>query len=473
MLQCVTNSRVLKSSLEFVSIDDYDNIVKNEFKNMCTRFNLNESQMIALVTTLDTTLLNDHYETIWDGLNYYSMACMDDYKTAYIESLYKTDLTDARIELLCDDLQKYIKCNTCINTDDHMCNTFSKACYYSHDCCIKYLLNNPQKHCPTNEYDFHYFETCDHIIDYLCRIDCPLNVIKYAFETQNRDCTPMAIFWACRHGNLNVTKYLLEVQKKSCTTDAIDYACMNGHLDVIKYLFEVRDEKCSEEALYGAIRNGHLDVVKYLFEIQKKDCVNDAINNACMNGHLNIVAYLFEKQNKDCTTVAINSACIYGHLDVVKYLFEKQHKDCTTFAVDSAIKNGHLDIVAYLFEKQNKNCSSDAISFACYYGYLDIVKYLFEKRRKKCSNMAIRYACDKSHFDIVKYLIKVQHKKITDKSIEITRDDKIKKYLLKIKHDQMEKSPNNSETTEYFTKIRNKDIKKFTTHSKFDLGFRK
>jgi len=85
MLNCINNSAILRASLELLSNDDYD--INNEFKTMCTRFGLNGTQMISLVTTLDISLLNDHYETIWDGLNYYSMACMDDYKTAYIESL--------------------------------------------------------------------------------------------------------------------------------------------------------------------------------------------------------------------------------------------------------------------------------------------------------------------------------------------------------------------------------------------------
>jgi len=90
MLHCINNSNILKASLELLSNDDYD--INNEFKTMCTRFGLNGTQMISLVTALDITLLNDNYTTIWDGLNYYSMACMDDYKKAYIESLYKTDL---------------------------------------------------------------------------------------------------------------------------------------------------------------------------------------------------------------------------------------------------------------------------------------------------------------------------------------------------------------------------------------------
>jgi len=140
---CINNSGILRLSLELLSNDDYD--INNEFKTMCTRFGLNETQMISLITTLDISLLNDYYTTIWDGLNYYSMACMDDYKKVYIESLYKTDLMDERIELLCDDLKEYIKCNSCVNVENNKCSTFKDACERHHDTCVKYLLNNPQK----------------------------------------------------------------------------------------------------------------------------------------------------------------------------------------------------------------------------------------------------------------------------------------------------------------------------------------
>jgi len=44
MSHCITNSNILRASLEFVSINDYDNVIKNEFENMCTRFGLNETQ---------------------------------------------------------------------------------------------------------------------------------------------------------------------------------------------------------------------------------------------------------------------------------------------------------------------------------------------------------------------------------------------------------------------------------------------
>jgi len=307
MLHCINNSGILRASLEFISDDDYD--INNEFKTMCTRFGLNETQMIALVTTLDISLLDNHYETIWDGLNYYSMACMDDYKTAYIESLYKTDLMDPRIELLCDDLQEYIKCNSCINVENNKCSTFKNACEMRHDVCVKYLLNNPQKHDVENDvYKNRISFKNENIIDYICLCG----------------------------GSLDVIKYLFKIQKKDCTAWAIDYACMNDHLDV----------------------------VKYLFEIQKKDCATSAINNASLNGHLETIKYLFEIQKKDCTTWAIDLASSSGHLDVIKYLFEIQKKDCTTNAIDWASKNGHLDVIKYLFEIQKKDCTNYAIKYA-------------------------------------------------------------------------------------------------------------
>jgi len=335
MLNCINNSAILRASLELLSNDDYD--INNEFKTMCTRFGLNEQQMIALVTTLDITLLNDHYTTIWDGLNYYSMACMDDYRTAYIESLYKTDLMDARIELLCDDLKEYIKCNSCINLNTSHCSTIKDACNMHHDTCVKYLLNNPQNHDVENDiyYNWKTFKDSN-IIDYICICGGSLDVIEYMFEIQNKDCTTKAIDYASKNGHFDVIKYLFEIQKKDCTTDAIDNACRNGHLDVIKYLFEIQNKDCTTDAIYYAISNGHLSIVKYLFEIQNKDCTNDAIDYASKN----------------------------GHLDVIKYLFEIQKKDCTNNAINWASQNGHLDVIAYLFEIQKKNCTNDAIKYA-------------------------------------------------------------------------------------------------------------
>jgi len=177
MLHCINNSNILKASLELISDDDHEDIIKNEFENMCTRFGLNNTQMISLVTTLDISLLNNHYDTIWDGLNYYSMTCMDDYKEAYIKSLYKTDLMDDRIENLCDDLKEYIKCNSCINVENK-CSTFKDACNVHHDTCVKYLLNNPQKHDFKNDvyikYLYNYRNT--NIIDYICACGGSLDV---------------------------------------------------------------------------------------------------------------------------------------------------------------------------------------------------------------------------------------------------------------------------------------------------------
>jgi len=375
MLNCINNSAILRASLELLSNNDYD--ITNEFKTMCTRFGLNEQQMISLVTTLDTTLLNDHYTTIWDGLNYYSMECMNDYKTAYIKSLYNTDLMDERIELLCDDLKEYIKCNSCINVENNKCGTFKNACNRHHDECVKYLLNNPQNHDVENDiYDEWDSFKNTNIIDYMCMCGGSLDVIKYAFEIQKKDCTYRAIDFASFNGYLDVVKYLSEIQNKDCTTWAIDFASKNGHLDVVKYLFEIQKKDCTTWSIDSASRNGHLSIIKYLFVIQKKDCTTWAIDWASENGYLDVIKYLFEIQKKNCTTRAIDNASENGHLDIVKYLFEIQNKDCTTDAIDFASLNGHLDVIAYLFEIQKKDCTNNAITYAKNDTIRDYVKKL-------------------------------------------------------------------------------------------------
>jgi len=244
MLHCINNSNILKESLELLSNNDYENIIKNEFETMCIKFGLNCTQMISLVTTLDTTLLNDHYNTIWDGLNYYSMACMDDYKTAYIKSLYKTDLMDDRIENLCDDLKEYIKCSSCINIENNKCSTFKNACDIHHDTCIKYLLNNPQKHDAKNDIysDYRNYGNTN-IIDYMCECGASLNIIKYLFEVKKEKCTSDAIESSCCHGRLDVVAYLIEIQNVHVDLHwSLVWAIESNYFDIVKYLFEMRGD---------------------------------------------------------------------------------------------------------------------------------------------------------------------------------------------------------------------------------------
>jgi len=275
MLHCINNSGILRASLELLSNDDFD--INDEFKTMCTRFGLNEIQMISLVTTLDISLLDNHYETIWDGLNYYSMECMDDYKKAYIESLYETDLMDDRIELLCDDLKEYIKCNSCINVENK-CRTFKDACNAHHDECVKNLLNNPQKHDVENDkYNAHKIYKNMNIIDYICWCGGSLDVIKYLFENQKKDCTDYAIDYASKNGNLSIVKYLFEIQKKDCTTWAIDWAIEYGHLDIVKYLLEIQQKECTTNGKIWAKNSGHLDIFEYLLENLKNGFITNAI----------------------------------------------------------------------------------------------------------------------------------------------------------------------------------------------------
>jgi len=410
MLNCINNSKILRESLELLSNNDYD--IKNEFKTMCTRFGLNETQMISLVTTLDISLLDNHYETIWDGLNYYSMACMDDYKTAYIESLYKTDLMDARIELLCDDLKEYIKCSTCINVKNNKCSTFKDACNAHHDVCVKYLLNDPQEHDAENDTycKLKSFKDTANIIDYICICGGSLDVIKYLFEIQKKDCTTDAIDYASKNGHLDVVAYLFEIQKKDCTDKAIIWASCCGNLDVVKYLFEIQKKDFTTDAInnsfYNSCYSGRINIVKYLFEVQKKDCTTNLIYLASCGGHLDIVEYLFEIQKKDCTNNAIDGASARGQLDVIKYLFENQKKDCTTYAIDNASQNGHLEVIKYLFEDQNKDCTTNAIDWASKNGHLDVIKYLFEIQNKDCTDDAIKHAKNDTIRDYVKKMKK-------------------------------------------------------------------
>jgi len=274
MYDCVTNSRIINASLDMLAKEDHDACIKTEFKNMCLRCDLSESEMISLVTTLDITLLDNHYDTIWDGLNYYSMICMDKFMDAYIQSVYDSGSRDNRINMLCDDLREYMSNKTlmCIG-DNHGCKTLKNACERTHDWCIKYLLNNPKKHKFEDDVCdipcFYYISfNMSNIIDYLCCCGCSLDIVKYFFEVLGKNCTDIATSGACFNGHLDIVKYLFEVQNIDCSYDAIYCACFNGHLDIVKYLCETLKKKCSKKALLITIKNSHLDVLKYFVEVQ-------------------------------------------------------------------------------------------------------------------------------------------------------------------------------------------------------------
>jgi len=376
---CVMNSKILRSSFELISDidnDDYDTMIIDEFKKMCLRFDLNETQMITLVTTINLSLLNAHYNTIWNSFNYYSMDCMDEYKNKYVEKLYTINLSDHRIEYLCDDLKEYIKANTCINVVNDMCRTFKNACEKKHDLCVIYLLN-----------DTMYNGTCH--CSYFHRSGCRIF----------NDCGWIVCQWGA---SLNVVKYLFEVLQFRNSNKYIDWASKHGHIDVVKYLFEVQHANCTTDAIDWASAKGHLSIVKYLFEVQHKDCTTYAIDWASQGGHLSIVKYLFEVQHKDCSTYAIYNACEYNHLDVVKYLFEVQHKDCSHIQ-NCVISKGYINILQYLFEVQHKDCNENAITYACNQGHHDVVKYLVEIQNKNIPIISLIYA---KNNDMRMYLIK-------------------------------------------------------------------
>jgi len=379
MLQCVSNSSILNAQLENIPLNMREKFIQNEFNDMCTTFELNESEMIALITAQDVSLLDDHYDSIWNGLKNYSMQCMEDYKNAYIEHVYNHHLIDPRIEFLCDDLKHYITENTCINSDGIPCTSFRDACKKQCDGCAKHLLNG-QDYIERLKLPIQYH--VENIIDYACEWGASLNTIKYLFEVKHKDCSTNAIDWASGY-DIDVVKYLFEVQHKNCTVYAIENACEYGHLDIVKYLFEVQHKDCTTRAIDCASLNGHLDIVKYLFEIQHKDCTTHAIDWASKNGYLDIIKYLFEVQHKDCTTSAIDEASWKGHLDIIKYLFEVQHKDCTIDAINWASAKGHVNVVKYLVEIQHKEYTNDAIDLANKYGHTHVVKYLLDMKNKK------------------------------------------------------------------------------------------
>jgi len=431
MINCITNSNILSKSLEFVEENDYKNVVENEFKNMCTRFGLNESEMISVIMTKNILLLDTHYETIWDSLNFYSMQCIDEYKNKYIESLYKTDLMDARIELLCDDLKEYIKHNSCINVETDKCNTFKIACTRQHDECVKYLINDQDKIVQKN---------VTNIVDHMYLCGASYNIIKYLLEEKNATCSDNTIDYACGHGHLDIVKYLFEVHNKNCTDKGMKLACIYGHSNIIKYLFETHGKKCTYYHVDLACERGHFDIIKYAFEVQQTDCFGHGIYSACKNGNLDIVKYLLGKQ---CCTridfrIMADFACKYGHLDIVKYLLEERNIKFYNRHFKYACSNKHLYIVKYLLKKYSfghydyKTC----FEFVCENEHLNIAMYMIKKDRSVSYGgikKVIRLFLKKRQLNCAKYLIELCKYKITNYDINYfaTRGDLyILKYLV-------------------------------------------
>jgi len=461
MINCITNSNILTKSFEFVEENEYNDIMKKEFENMCTRFNLNESQMISLVTTLDLSLLNDNFENIWDGLNFYSMGCIDNYKEAYVKSLYKFNFKDSRIEMLCDDLKEYIKTNTCINIEyeNGSCRTIKDACKRHHDGCVKYLINtqylinnqhltndknstNDQSGGDSGGLEKTEKHETKNILDdiYLCGPS--MNIVKYLFEETCLTFSDETINYACGYGHLDIVKYLFVECHKKCSKKCINLACIYGHFDVVKYLFEVCHVEGSNDLIEHACNGGHFDIVKYLFEVQKLQChPSTTIDTTCKHGHFDIVKYLFEVQHKNCTGCAMNYACEYGHIDIIRYLHDVQKIAFFKHHVDKVCGCGNLDIVKYLLENCKLTFSYIALINACKNGNLDVIKYLSMNRTKgkyvggNYKYLPINIACENGHIDVIKYFIESLNSKPTIYQIILASNRghiDIVKYLVEI-----------------------------------------
>jgi len=448
MQLCINNSKIIKSSLDMIPDSERDIIIQTEFKKMCSRFNLNESNMISLISTINITLLNNNYESIWDSLNYYSMDCMDNFKNAYIKSVYENGLKDDRIKNLCDDLQNYITENTCINIDTP-CNAFIHACKKKHWNCVKYLIDNPDKHDEKNDKGIELSKNKikydkRSLVDYLCFLNVPLEIVKYLFEVKNEKCTDDAINRACENGNLEVVKYLSEVQHVDGSHHGIRSAYGKNHRNIVEYLFEVLHYDCDEETIYLTVSMNSIDVVKYLFEIQHKKCKKEYLDAAISCGSFDMVKYLFEVQHMDCDDNVICSIIdiicyereyrdVGQYLEIMGYLLKVQHKKCPKNAINIAIRGDCLDVVKYLLEEQHEECPENAINIAIKNNYLDIVKYLLEKQHEECPENAINIAIKNNSLNVIIYLLEERHEEcpenVIDIAIENDSDTDIVEYL--------------------------------------------
>jgi len=384
MLQCVQSSNILKASLDLVPENEHDEIVSTEFEKMCRKFRLNEYEMISFVTEKNISLLANNYANIMNGLIYYSMNFLDEYIDKYIENMSKYDFKDARINMLPDDLQEYIKKTACINVkNDNRCGTFALACERKHDHCVKYLLDNSSTE--RNHNECYYYQCHRNLFNYMCSRNCSLNIIKYMIETKNIDC-------------------MYHDKSKIIQTYAIDNTCRRGQLDVVQYLFEKQNKVGSHEAMISACEHGHLVIVQYLLEKQNYSYSVGELLVACAHGHLNIVKYLFGKLNNVDLERVIEIASQNGHLNIVKYLLEELKIEKPQLALYAACEHNHLNIVKYLFEDLHKDYEIDDIIGHVYFDCLDIIKYFVRVQRKKITRRTM--GAFREYKEIYEYLIR-------------------------------------------------------------------
>jgi len=454
ILCCVMNSNILRKSLEYVPEKEYVETVKLEFEKMCERFNLDHYNMISLVIFKDQSLLTTHYTSIWEGLNFYSMTCMDEYRNAHVRSI--DVLTDPRLNTLCDDLQRYIKLGVCINSQNGKCDTLEKAFKRQHEECVVQFVETTNKlrwMMMNQDYDDHH-----RIIEIMCENGFSLNMIKYMIDNINKInnrraslyITSRSFKYASKNGQLDVVKYLFGI-RDNVSLDTVEIACEYGHCDIVKYLSETCGVSCTNNVLKSACKNNYYDIVKYLYEVQQKYCSKCGLVIACENGSMDVVKYFFEEMSDECYGNSLNKtcvdkrcdnyyadqACVHGQFDVVKYLFEEQQKKCSKFIIDPTFKRGHYDCIKYVFETQHESCTYESMQHAIRIGCFDMVVYLFEVQKIDCTNNDVDIACENGYFDIVKYLFETQKKNCTKKGIDLACENchlDVVVYLFEIQH---------------------------------------
>lgn len=123
----------------------------------------------------------------------------------------------------------------------------------------------------------------------------------------------MALFDACRNGNLNNVKCLIGEginfnEKDKHGQTCLFTTCYHGKLDIVKYLIEelglsVNEiDKYGQTCLFLACSGGRVDVVKYLVEEKQLDInkrnndSNRCLSSACLgiNDSLGVIEYLLK-----------------------------------------------------------------------------------------------------------------------------------------------------------------------------------